>query len=338
MQGMTPASSQPRLPLEQHALFRTAELDEAREKVARIFCAHRLHMIGRGGFDARHHHVPNDRVSLNYIQYGAKTQISPGALESFYLLQIPLSAGAAIVNGTDRYFSDPGHAAMLNPHLETSMIWEEGCRQLLLRIDRGAMQAHVTRHLGVPCDRPLTFSGPLDLNTQGGARLRRLIWHLLKEAEAGETGNGPLLQRELENAVLTGLLEAHSHSLSDYMKRRVSSVAPRHVRRAEAWMLEHLDQPITIEDVAEAAGVSTRGLQAGFRRFLDTTPMTYLRDARLQRAHEDLQGGCSDTTVTDVAQRWGMTHLGRFSQYYRRRFGCTPQETLRNARNIHFAS
>ena len=40
-------------------------------------------------------------------------------------------------------------------------------------------------------------------------------------------------------------------------------------------------------------------------------------------------GGLSaDTTVKEVATRWGFSHLGRFSRDYQRRFGEAPSETL----------
>src|SRR5690606_28944112 len=90
-------------PLAGFSLFESSDLDEARERVARVFCPHRLDMIGRGTFDACHNHVAGERLSLNYIQYGAKTLIAPGELKDFYLLQIPISGGAAISNGPDHY-------------------------------------------------------------------------------------------------------------------------------------------------------------------------------------------------------------------------------------------
>ena len=66
------------LPLSQHPLFSTTDLDEARELVGRIFCPHRLETIGRGPFNVRHNHVRGERISLNYLEYGAKTMIAPG--------------------------------------------------------------------------------------------------------------------------------------------------------------------------------------------------------------------------------------------------------------------
>jgi AraC-like DNA-binding protein len=55
--------------------------------------------------------------------------------------------------------------------------------------------------------------------------------------------------------------------------------------------------------------------------------MTVLRQARLDAVrHQLLRGGQS---VTEVAQAHGFEHLGRFSAYYRARFGELPSATAR---------
>jgi AraC-like DNA-binding protein len=57
--------------------------------------------------------------------------------------------------------------------------------------------------------------------------------------------------------------------------------------------------------------------------------MTVLRQARLDAAHRCLrQGG---QTVTEVAYAHGFEHLGRFSAYYRERFGELPSVTAAQA-------
>lgn len=332
----------PAAPLARFARFRTHDLDEAREAVGRIFCPHELHTIGKAPFAARHHHVPGERVSLNYIEYGAKTQIAPGCLDQFYLVQIPVAGSAAIVNGSDRYTSDTTRAAVLNPHRETTMIWEEGCRQLLLQISRRALHAHATANLGLSTDQPITFEGAMDLSQGPGARLLRLVHMLVADAEVAQgpapSHASPLLTHYMENTVMTGLLEAHRHTYSDQLRRVTSSVIPGHVRRAQAYMLANLDRPLDIDEIAAYAGVSARNLQIGFKRFLSTAPMVYLRNTRLQRAHEDLLQGRRSDSVTDIAERWGLTHLGRFSQYYKSRYGCSPQDTLKSARARDFLS
>jgi transcriptional regulator GlxA family with amidase domain len=138
---------------------------------------------------------------------------------------------------------------------------------------------------------------------------------------------------------MTGLLEAHRHSQSEAMTGRGGGdLAPRMVRRAEGFMLAHLDQPLAIEDVAGAAGVGARALQLAFRRFRDCTPMEFLRRARLERAHADLQAARPGDTVTDIAIRWGFAHFGRFAQTYRARYGQSPSQTLQDARAGSFVN
>ncbi|HQY43345.1 MAG TPA: AraC family transcriptional regulator [Paracoccaceae bacterium] len=338
---MQPLSNAPkRRPLGAHVLMSSDDLDEAREKVARIFCPHRLDRIGREGrFGAHHHHLRGERLSLNYIEYGAKTLIAPGLLERFYLLQMPLSGAAMITNGAESYATLPGQAAVLNPHLPTTMIWGEGCAQILVQIDRQAMQDHLATVIGGRADRALTFRGPLDMRRGEGAALRQLILHLVAETDAGRApiGRGGLLARSIESTILTGLLEAHSHNYSGLLDRPGAMPAPRHVVQAEAFILAHLTEPLTVETIATAAQVSPRALQLAFRTFRDSTPMGFWRDARLLRAHQDLIAAGPEASVTDIALRWGFGHFGRFADLYRRRFGHAPSTTLRSARAGSFS-
>ena len=106
---------------------------------------------------------------------------------------------------------------------------------------------------------------------------------------------------------------------------------PANVRRALAYLEEHATEDVDVADVAAAAGLGTRGLQMAFRRWRATTPLAHLRDIRLAGAHEELLDADSrdGRTVADIASRWRFTHPGRFSVAYRRRYGCSPSETLR---------
>lgn len=321
----------PALPLSGHVLFQSGDLDEARERVAAVFCPHRLDMIGRGQMDARQHHLAGEKLSLNYIQYGAKTLIAPGELESFYLVQIPIAGAAAIACGNDRYYCGPNAAAVLNPHMPTTMIWEEGTRQVLVQIDRRAMQDHLSAQLGAQADRPLTFSGALDLTSAAGAAFRRLVMFLIAQADAGPSPIGAgMLGRSVESALMSGLLEAHQHDYAALLGRRRAAPRPRHMRLAEGFIAANLDQPLTIEAIASAAGISPRGLQLAFRQHRGATPLGFWRDQRLARAHGDLLAGAG--SVTDVALRWGFSHFGRFAESYRARYGLSPRDTLRAAR------
>lgn len=70
-----------------------------------------------------------------------------------------------------------------------------------------------------------------------------------------------------------------------------------------------------------------RTLFAGFREFRNISPMAFLWDVRMERVHGELCGGTD--SVTGIALKWGVAHLGRVSQEYRKRYGELPSETLR---------
>jgi transcriptional regulator GlxA family with amidase domain len=92
------------------------------------------------------------------------------------------------------------------------------------------------------------------------------------------------------------------------------------------------EHPWTAAELASAVSLSVRSLQEGFRRALDTTPMTYLRRVRLERVHEELVAASPGMLgVTEVAMRWGFVHLGRFATSYREAYGELPSETARAA-------
>jgi AraC-like DNA-binding protein len=69
-----------------------------------------------------------------------------------------------------------------------------------------------------------------------------------------------------------------------------------------------------------------------FRRQLDSTPTEYVRRVRLHRAHQELLAADRvSATVTEIAQRWGFAHTGRFAVLYRQTYGQSPHTTLKQA-------
>ena len=145
------------------------------------------------------------------------------------------------------------------------------------------------------------------------------VEHLL-----GTAGAEPLLRAELERHALMMTLSAFPTTFDDALRRPVQrSGAPASVRRALAYIDENAHLPITIDEVAAAAYISTRGLQYAFRRALDITPAQALRRARLEGAHRDLHVGGA-RSVGEVARRWGFSNSSRFTAAYREAYGVPP--------------
>ena len=104
---------------------------------------------------------------------------------------------------------------------------------------------------------------------------------------------------------------------------------PQALRRAMAYMRDHLAEPLRLHDVARESGVGLRSLQTGFRNHLGVSLTAWLREERLTRVHAALVAAVpGSTTVTQVALAWGFFHLGDFAGRYRSRFGARPSDVL----------
>ncbi|RDH74979.1 AraC family transcriptional regulator [Mycolicibacterium moriokaense] len=106
---------------------------------------------------------------------------------------------------------------------------------------------------------------------------------------------------------------------------------PPLLRRAIEFMDSNADNDIAIADVASAIHVTPRAVQYMFRKHLNTTPLQYLRQVRLHRAHQELvSADRMHETVSAIAARWGFMHTGRFAVLYRETFNQSPHATLRS--------
>jgi AraC-like DNA-binding protein len=329
-----PAIARDALPLSRHVFFTSSDLDETRDMVGRIFKPHRLNITRRGArLRARKHHVKIGGLSLNLLRYGAPVAIDPGPLESFFLVQMPLAGSAQIRCGREDFVSSRAVASLPSPTLDLSMRWGADNPQVIVRLEREALERHLAAALGRELDRPLEFRAAMATDAGGGASWRRLVDYLIAEVDAG----GPLLHSRLaaaqvEQLLMTALLTVQPHNYMEALSQGASPAAPYYVRRAEDYIANNADKPITTTSLAAASGASARALQEGFRRFRDTTPMAYLKWVRLARVRADLEAADpARDSVTEIATRWGFFHLGNFAADYQRRFGERPSDTLRRA-------
>ncbi|QKD82467.1 helix-turn-helix domain-containing protein [Thermoleptolyngbya sichuanensis A183] len=102
------------------------------------------------------------------------------------------------------------------------------------------------------------------------------------------------------------------------------------VQEAEAYMLAHLDEPITLEAICKAVKTSKSTLSYGFQEIFGLSPMAYLKSVRLNEVRRALKASDpTQATVLGIANRYGFWHMGHFSRDYRQMFGESPSETLK---------
>jgi AraC family ethanolamine operon transcriptional activator len=108
----------------------------------------------------------------------------------------------------------------------------------------------------------------------------------------------------------------------------------RVVAKAQDYVREHHDQALTVPELCEKLFVSRRTLQYCFEDVLGINPMHYLRIVRLNGARRHLRDAAATSkTVRDVAADWGFWHFSQFSNDYKKLFGYSPSETLRQRRH-----
>lgn len=97
----------------------------------------------------------------------------------------------------------------------------------------------------------------------------------------------------------------------------------RLIDAAMTWLREHLDQSVSIAQVARRCGVSREHLTRVFMRRCGEAPATWLRRQRLRQAELLLRTGTME--VAAVAARCGFGSASHFAQVFRRATGVSPR-------------
>ena len=97
-----------------------------------------------------------------------------------------------------------------------------------------------------------------------------------------------------------------------------------------SWVREHLDAPLTVEDLAEQAGMSSRHFARAFIAETGTTPSKAVERLRIEVARQRVQS--SGEAIERVAESTGFRDPERMRRAFIRAFGQPPQSLSRAAR------
>lgn len=130
----------------------------------------------------------------------------------------------------------------------------------------------------------------------------------------------PLVRREIFYRVLTGPLGPRLRALAtgDNMALRVA--------RAIELLKQRFDQPLRVEELAQAAHMSPSSLHLHFKQLTTQSPLQYQKQLRLQQARRLMLGEGLD--AASAAYRVGYESPSQFSREYRRLFGASPRAEM----------
>ncbi len=105
--------------------------------------------------------------------------------------------------------------------------------------------------------------------------------------------------------------------------RSPASQTALHLTGVLQWVEKHLDHSISIDELAERAGMSRRNLERNFREIFGLSPLGYVLQLRIRKAEYLLRE--TDLRVSEVAVRTGIGDASYFARIFRKYTNLEPK-------------
>ncbi|HEV7419121.1 MAG TPA: helix-turn-helix transcriptional regulator [Mycobacterium sp.] len=247
------------------------------------------------------------------------------------VLVVQVVAGRVRYAGYDSEIElDVGQPVLACPGLPCSLDVEHA-RVRLTALDRPLLRRIAAEQNGAAVGQ-IQFYGartPTKVKEETWNRALHFVTDTVSELDAASR---PLITDACGRILAASVLTCFPNGAAvDSESVRAAADTPVQLRRAMSFIDANVREDIGVNDIAGAVHLSPRAVQYLFRRHLGLAPSQYVRNVRLDRAHQDLVANDRSTaTVGEVAARWGFGHTGRFAVLYRQTFGQSPHVTLRD--------
>lgn len=151
--------------------------------------------------------------------------------------------------------------------------------------------------------------------------IRQIGLALLAEATAG-VPLGRLYAESLAQTLALHLVRHYSvsrHALESFR----GGLSGHHLRRAKEFIDGHLEQELTLADIADSVGLSRFHFARAFKHTTKLTPQQYLTGRRVERAKRLLDE--SDLPLVEIGARSGFKNQSHFTTLFRRFTNTTPK-------------
>ncbi|MDF2467773.1 MAG: AraC family transcriptional regulator [Rhodococcus erythropolis] len=321
-------------PLEGHPVLHTRSLDEARQAVTDVYLPHQLYADDPTALDMTLNATEQRLFTAGFLTYGTNATLRMPATETCYHVNLTTAGhtDAARRDGGRETTQARQRGVILHPEQTNTVHWSQDAEQIILKVPRVSLEAHLSDLLGRKVDSVIDFDFGLDLSTAAGASLLASVEFFVGELDRpGGIADMPLARDQLEAFIMSQLLTAGDHPYKDDLLAPASQVKLGRLKPVVDFIEMNADEPLTPAELARAGSMSVRTLHASFQKCFGMSPMAYVRKVRLEHVHDELRrnSGNPDFRITDIASKWGFFHLGRFAQQYKERFGESPSETVR---------
>lgn len=96
------------------------------------------------------------------------------------------------------------------------------------------------------------------------------------------------------------------------------------IAKVQAFVVDHIEQPYSVQTLADMAAMSSRNFARAFQREVGSTPMQFVQNARIDHARRLLEN--SDLPLKTVAARCGFCSARYMRKVFCERIGVTPNQ------------
>ena len=268
-------------------------------------------------------------ITVLDVDFHDDVWVDGGEHRPHYHVTLPVATPSAAMDNSFSVVAEPGSVAVYRPEGKAAVSRYVG-RLLAVMIDRHAVEDALACALGRSITSQIDFRPTMTTTTQAIRSWISMVSLLTEQLfRPRSVLHQPMVGMPFAESLVRGLLLAADHSHRAALEGEVIEIPSRAIREAIEIIEAEADRPWTVSALAERSHVSVRSLQQAFQRHLGTSPMAYLREVRLRRAHHDLlESDPSTVTVGSVAYRWGFSNLGRFAAAHTARYQEPPLKTL----------
>lgn len=293
----------------------------------RVYNARKMHFRHEGNI------LNSTTTAIGHIEYGTDVTVKIEDLANSYSISLPISGYQELSAGNRKTESNITNGIIISPSAPCELNISGNCRKSLVRISRREMELALEASLGRPIDKPLIFEPKMDARVGASSawwRTIRLIEHEVSQADS--LYNFAPFIRDIEQALIKGLLTSQPHNYSDALKDAFKRKLPSYIIKTIDYIRNNAKNDLHIEDIEWIAGVSRNKLYADFKTHFGEPPTAYLKRVRLEGVRKEIIETSGQESISKIAMNWGFNHLGRFSSDYKKLFTETPSETQSRAK------
>ncbi|MGK7932497.1 MAG: helix-turn-helix domain-containing protein [Microcystaceae cyanobacterium] len=274
---------------------------------------------------------PFHQLFVTYMNLPFGLSILPDPTDKFIFLEIPLKNKVNYWDDSKKltHTCPPNSCFVVDQ--PTKVLFDKNALHSTLLIPKSLINTYARKMTNDELEQDFQIQSGSLLITEEGRAFRRYLSFIISElVHEGQLFTSASTILEVQSTILSLLITTAQNNDSSLDHQAAISCHPKYLNRAIDYIDAHLTEPLSLADLAIAAGVHSRTLSNGFKKYYDISPIAYVKQKRLEKTHKLLlEANPKETNVTDIATRYNFLHLGRFAQDYFNLFHELPSKTLR---------